>query len=167
MLEWLSSSLSFLKLLVETYQTMHLSINFFTVNSSVTNTTLNNISEVTNATAIVEQQEKLDRLSLLTSLIETLNHGVDTGIRILLCYRIAVQLGKSYQVLLTLSNPMRFLQEIVSSPCDRKLEIARDIITTYQIDNQKIAHFLAEEIVAHITQVIEGNCFHIECSKTK
>ena len=88
---------------------------------------------------------------------ETLDHGVDIGIRILLCYRLAVQLGKSYQVLLTLNNPMSFFQEIISSSCDRKLEIARDIITAYQIENQTINHFLAEEIVAHITQVIEGN----------
>ena len=129
----------------------------FLVNLSSPSLTLNNVTDAENATFIVEQQEQCDCLALLTSLVETLSHGIDIGIRLLLTYRLAVQLGKSYQVLLTLSNPMQFLQEIVSSPCDRKLEIARDIITTYQIENQRIAHFLAEEIVAHITQVIEGD----------
>ncbi|XP_001601258.1 spatacsin [Nasonia vitripennis] len=127
------------------------------LNLSSTSANPSNISEATNATLIVEKQEQSDCLSLLTNLVETLNHGVDIGVRILECYQLAVQLGKSYQVLLTLSKPMQLLQEIVSSPCDRKLEIARDIITTYQIENQTIAHFLAEEIVAHITQVIEDD----------
>lgn len=132
-------------------------LTYLSVNLSSANVNVNNISEATNATLIVEKQEQLDCLSLLTNLIETLNHGVDIGVRILMCYQLAVQLGKSYQVLLTLNKPMQLLQEIVSSLCDRKLEIARDIITTYQIENQRIAHFLAEEIVAHITQVIEGD----------
>ncbi|XP_058809210.1 spatacsin [Phymastichus coffea] len=114
-----------------------------------------NTSEAENATMILEQQEQWDRLSLLTTLIENLEHGIDIGVRVLLCYRLAVQLGKTYQALLTLSKPVQLLQEVISSPNDRKLEIARDIITAYQITNQRIAHFLAEEIVAHITQVIE------------
>ncbi|XP_011500198.1 PREDICTED: spatacsin [Ceratosolen solmsi marchali] len=122
---------------------------------SSSNANLSSVSDAISASIIVEQQEQLDCLSLLTNLIETLKHGVNIGIRILLCYRLALQLGKSYQALLTLKNPMQFLQEIISSSCDRKLEITRDIITAYQIENQQIACFLAEEIVAHITQIIE------------
>lgn len=106
--------------------------------------------------SVIAEQEQSDRLALLTTLIENLEHGVDIGVRVLLCYRLAVQLDKTYQVLLTNGNPMQLLQEVISGPNDRKLEIARDIITAYQIENQTIARFLAEEIVAHITQVIEG-----------
>jgi hypothetical protein len=127
---------------------------------SSSNANLSSASEAINASIIVEQQEQLDCLSLLTNLIETLNHGMNIGIRILLCYRLAIQLGKSYQALLTLKNPMQLLQEIISGSCDRKLEIARDIITAYQIENQQIASFLAEEIVAHITQIIEGTFYY-------
>ncbi|KAJ8669006.1 hypothetical protein QAD02_000265 [Eretmocerus hayati] len=125
------------------------------LNLSASNANTSSISESINATAIVEQQEQLDCLSLLTNLVEILNRGVEIGIRILLCYRLSIQLGKSYQVLLTLSDPMHLLQEIVASSYDRKLEIAKDVITSYQIENKRLAHFLAEEIVAHITQVIE------------
>lgn len=132
---------------------------YSTVNCSLTS--LNSSLEATNATHIVEQHERSDRLSLLTNLIEILRHGVDIGIRILLYYRLSVQIGKSYQILLTLNNPLNFLKEIVRSPYDRKLELARDIITTYQIENQEVANFLSEEIVAHITQVIEGCLFQI------
>lgn len=112
--------------------------------------------ETTSATYIVEQHERSDRLSLLTNLTEVLNHGIDIAIRILLYYRLSVQIGRSYQILLTLNSPMSFLQEIVRSPYDRKLELAQDIITAYQIENQEVANFLSEEIVAHITQIIEG-----------
>lgn len=120
-------------------------------------TSLNSsIPDTISASFVVEKHDRSDRLSLLTSFIEILGHGIDIGIRILLYYRLSVQIGKSYQVLLMLNNPVQFLQEILRSPYDRKLELARDIISTYQIDNHEVANFLSEEIVAHITQVIEG-----------
>ncbi|XP_014213188.1 spatacsin [Copidosoma floridanum] len=125
--------------------------------SSLSLSSSTNLSKVASAALVMEQQEQLDCLALLTNLVATLNHGVDIGIRILLCYRLALQLGKRYHVLLTLSNPMQLLRETVSGPSDRRLEIARDIITAYQIENESIANFLSEEIVAHITQVIEDN----------
>ncbi|CAB0038113.1 unnamed protein product [Trichogramma brassicae] len=112
-------------------------------------------STVTASTVDVLKQEKLDCLSLLTNSVETLNHGADIGMRVLLCYHLALHLGKNYEVLLTHNDPMHLLQEVVAGTHERKLEIARDIITAYQIENQKVAHFLADEIVAHITQIIE------------
>ena len=114
------------------------------------------MSDATSVTDNLKQQEQFDCLELLTNLIETLNHGVEVGVRVMLCYKIAMQLGKSYQVILTSNNPMQYLQDIISSSNDRKLEIAKYIITAYQLDNKMVAHFLAEEIVAHITQIIEG-----------
>ncbi|KAL7289760.1 hypothetical protein TKK_0016361 [Trichogramma kaykai] len=112
-------------------------------------------STITASTIDVLKQEKLDCLSLLTNSVETLNHGADIGMRVLLCYHLALHLGKNYEVLLTHNDPMHLLQEVVAGTHEWKLEIARDIITAYQIENQKVAHFLADEIVAHITQIIE------------
>ena len=122
-------------------------------------TAIVSMSSESNIISSKENQEQTDCLNLLTNLVESLEHGINIGIRILLCYRLSIQTGRSYEVLLTLNNSMQFFQETIRGPNPRKLEIARDIVVAYKIENQTLANFLAEEIVAHITQVIEGKVF--------
>ena len=110
------------------------------------------VSEATNPI----HQEQSDCMLLLLKLLKSLQYGVTIGTRIVTCYKLAIYLGKSYQALLTLTNPMRLLQEVVVSNYDCTLELASDIITAYKISSPEVAQFLAEEIVASITRVVEG-----------
>ncbi|XP_023290455.1 spatacsin isoform X2 [Orussus abietinus] len=100
-------------------------------------------------------QVRLDCTLLLETLLENLQHGLNTGTRIILCYRLATYLGKSYQSLLTLENPTQFLQDIIKGHDEHKFEIAHDIIVAYHIENDDVAYLLAERIVAIITSSIE------------
>lgn len=118
---------------------------------------LSGTHEASESTTTVNQEES-DCLMILTRLLKSLQSGVAIGTRIVTCYKLSITLGKSYYSLLILNDPMRLLQEVVLSNCDRTLEIAKDIISAYQIESRQVAQFLAEEIVASITRVVEdGN----------
>lgn len=99
----------------------------------------------------------MECISILEKLSETLKHGNGICLRIISCYKLAVCLKKTYQSLLMLKNPIKFLQEIVDSNIENKLEIANNIITSYKIKTESVATFLTENIATHITRAIEGN----------
>ncbi|XP_024937810.1 spatacsin isoform X2 [Cephus cinctus] len=114
-------------------------------------------SEVMSASSTIsERQMHLDCTRLLERLVETLKHGVATGSRIILCHRLAIYSGRSYESLLTLDNPRKILQEIIDKNCEHKMEVIADIIAAYQINNQDVACFLAEKIFANITMLVKG-----------
>ncbi|CAK9804301.1 SPG11 [Anthophora quadrimaculata] len=94
-------------------------------------------------------------LSILQKLLDILEHGMDICLRIILCYKLATQLGKNYQLLLTLNNPTQFLQDITESDIEDKPEVINDIITAYKIDNDTVATFLAENITINISRAVE------------
>ncbi|KOC59819.1 Spatacsin [Habropoda laboriosa] len=58
---------------------------------------------------------QVDCLSILQKSLDILEHGLDICLRIVLCYKLATKLGKSYQLLLTLNNPTQFLQDVAES----------------------------------------------------
>ncbi|XP_076176182.1 spatacsin isoform X3 [Ptiloglossa arizonensis] len=99
---------------------------------------------------------QMECLSILEKLYNTLKHGSETCLRIVLCYKLAIQLGKSYHSLLILKNPFQFLQEIAECNIDNKSEVFNDIIIAYKISNDTVAAFLAENITANVTRAIEG-----------
>ena len=67
-----------------------------------------------------------------------------------------MQLGKSYQLLLMLNNPIQFLQEITESDIEDKSEVISDIISAYKISSDTVAIFLAENITVSISYGVEG-----------
>lgn len=93
---------------------------------------------------------------ILQKLLEALEHGVNTCLKIVLCYKLAMQLGKSYQLLLMLNNPIQFLQEITESDIEDKSEVISDIISAYKISSDTVAIFLAENITVSISHGVEG-----------
>lgn len=100
---------------------------------------------------------QMECLSILEKLLNILEHGVDICLRIVLCYKLAMQLEKSYQFLLMLNNPIEFLQEITESDNIRnKSEIINDIVIAYKINNDNVATFLAENITLNINRAVEG-----------
>lgn len=95
--------------------------------------------------------------SILEKLSEILTHGNEICFRIVSCYKLATRLGKTYQSLLMLKDPMKFLQEIAESNIENKLETANDIIMSYKINTENVAIFLTDNIIMHINRAIEGN----------
>ncbi|XP_053975278.1 spatacsin isoform X1 [Hylaeus volcanicus] len=126
------------------------------LSSSSSLITLTNMHEITKAKDENMHKMKIECLSILQTLLKNLKHGTETCLRIVLCYKLAVHLGKSYHFLLLLSNPFQFLQEIAESNIDNKSEVFTDIIVAYKISNDTIATFLAENIMTNITRAIEG-----------
>ncbi|KAF3424657.1 hypothetical protein E2986_01902 [Frieseomelitta varia] len=98
---------------------------------------------------------QMECISILQKLLDILEHGVDICLRIVLCYKLAMQLEKNYQFLLILNNPIQFLQNITESDIENKSEIVNDIIIAYKISSDSVATFLAENITLNITRAVE------------
>lgn len=126
----------------------------FTVNtvSSAIETRNTNDTTITNS-----HQLEMECISILEKLSETLKHGNEICLRIISCYKLAARLGKTYQSLLLLSNPIKFLQEIMESNIESKFETANEIIISYKIKTEDVAIFLTENIKMHISRATEGN----------
>ncbi|XP_011147988.1 spatacsin [Harpegnathos saltator] len=121
---------------------------------------LNSIGEAskTNDSKITsshQHQYQMECISILEKLSETLQHGNAICSRIVSCYKLAVRLKKTYQSLLMLNNPIKFLQEITESNIENKCETANNIIMSYKIKTENIATFLTESIIVHINRAIE------------
>ncbi|XP_071562080.1 spatacsin isoform X1 [Temnothorax nylanderi] len=118
---------------------------------------LNTISSIeankTNDTTISHLQ--MECISTLERLSEILTHGNEICFRIVSYYKLATRLGKTYQSLLMLKDPIKFLQEIIESNIENKLETANDIIMSYKIKTEDVAIFLADNITMHINCAIE------------
>ncbi|XP_046417666.1 spatacsin isoform X2 [Neodiprion fabricii] len=112
------------------------------------------------ANSTPEKLVKIDCIFQLERFTEILSHGIAAGRKVLLCYRLATHLGKSYQNLLTLTDPIAFLEEIVAGECDYKLEVIKDVVAAYNINNHQLAEFLSEKIESSIVRHIEGG--HID-----
>lgn len=122
--------------------------------------TVNTISSIvepskTNDTTISNRQ--IECISILEKLSEVLKHGNEICFRIVSCYKLATRLGKTYQSLLILKDPIKFLQEIIESNIENKFETANDIIMSYKINTENVATFLTENITMHINRSVEGN----------
>ncbi|EZA52114.1 Spatacsin [Ooceraea biroi] len=100
-------------------------------------------------------QLQMECISILERLSETLKHGNEICLRIVLCYKLAVRLGKTYESLLMLNDSIKFLQEVVESNVESKFDIANDIIVSYRITTESVATFLTENITTYISRAIE------------
>ncbi|KAL6259083.1 hypothetical protein P5V15_009005 [Pogonomyrmex californicus] len=106
-----------------------------------------------NDTAISNRQ--MECISILEKLSEILKHGNEICFRIVSCYKLATRLGKTYQLLLILKEPIKFLQEIIESNIENKFETANDIIMSFKIKTEDVATFLTENITLHINRAME------------
>lgn len=114
-------------------------------------------SSKTDDTTISNRHLQMECISILEKLSKILVYGKETCFRIVSCYKLAVLLGKTYQSLLMLKDPIKFLQEIVESNIENKFETANDIIMSYKIKTANVATFLTENITMHINRATEGN----------
>lgn len=123
--------------------------------------TVNTISSIeagkTNDTMISNRHLQMECISILERLSKILAHGNEICLRIVSCYKLATHLGKTYQALLMLKDPIKFLQEIIESNIENKFETANDIIMSYRIKTENVATFLTDSITMHINRAIEGN----------
>nr|XP_012135131.1 PREDICTED: spatacsin isoform X2 [Megachile rotundata] len=126
------------------------------LSSSSSLTTSTSTSEINKIRDENIYKVQIECLSTLQKLLETLEHGANICLKVVLCYKLAMQLGKSYQLLLKLNNPIQFLQEVAESDIEDKSEVISDIITAYKISNNTIAKFLAENITMKISRGVEG-----------
>ncbi|XP_072747233.1 spatacsin [Anoplolepis gracilipes] len=110
----------------------------------------------TNDTTITNNHQlQMECISILEKLLETLKYGNEICLRIISCYKLAARLGKTYQSLLILNNPIKFLQETIESNIENKFETANNIIISYKIKTEDVAIFLTENITMHISRAIE------------
>ncbi|XP_076280997.1 spatacsin [Lasioglossum baleicum] len=131
----------------------HRGLQRFSSSSSLTTST--SLSETSKHKDVNFQNMQMDCLTTLQTLLKSLEHGQDVCLKIVLYYKLAMQLEKSYGFLLTLNDPTQFLQEIAESNIENKLDVFADIITAYNINNDTVATFLAENITANIGRAIE------------
>lgn len=113
-------------------------------------------SKALDAKIIGTYQLQMECISILERLSEALRHGNEICLRIVLCYKLAARLGKTYESLLMLNDPLKFLQEVVESNIESKFEIANDIILSYKITTENVAIFLTDNITTHISRAVEG-----------
>nr|XP_034171053.1 spatacsin isoform X2 [Osmia lignaria] len=126
------------------------------LSSSSSLTISTNTSEINKIKDENIHKVQIECLLILQKSLEALEHGVNTCLKIVLCYKLAMQLGKSYQLLLMLNNPIQFLQEITESDIEDKSEVISDIISAYKISSDTVAIFLAENITVNISHGVEG-----------
>ncbi|XP_066592873.1 spatacsin isoform X2 [Prorops nasuta] len=127
--------------------------------SSSLNTSISSpgsFSETDNTNDAKPYQMQIETIDLLEKLMSNVICGDSICSKVVLCYKLSVQLGKNYYTLLTLRDPTQFLQEIVESKIDNKIEIAKDIITVYDIKSNKIAEFLGKNITTSIVGALEN-----------
>lgn len=149
-----------MKLTFQSYNTIVKFIQYhfiFAVNTSSCSTTFSGESPKINDIKIANNQQlQIECISILEKLSEILKHGKEICSRIVSCYKLAVRLGKTYQSLLMLNNPLKFLQDIVESNVENKFDVANDIIASYKIKTENVATFLTENIIIYISRAIEG-----------
>ncbi|XP_011684393.1 PREDICTED: spatacsin [Wasmannia auropunctata] len=117
--------------------------------------TISSIGEPSKTNDVTISNLQMECISTLEKLSEILTHGNEICFRIVSCYKLAMCLGKTYQSLLMLKDPIKFLQEIVESNIENKFETANDIIMSYKIKTENVATFLTESIAMHINRAIE------------
>lgn len=124
--------------------------------SSSLNTTGMESGKMIDTRSITIRQDQVECLSTIEKLIKTLAHGVNIGSRIFLCYKLSMRIGRFYQSLIKLNEPIQLLQEVIESNIDNKFETLNDIIMAYKIESNEIASVLTKNIVDSITEAIEN-----------
>ncbi|KAL6426524.1 hypothetical protein ACFW04_009151 [Cataglyphis niger] len=128
----------------------------FSSSSSLNTVSSTTETSKTNDTMIINNHQlQMECISILEKLSEILKHGNEICLRIISRYKLAIRLGKTYQSLLMLSNPIKFLRETMESNIENKFEIANNIIISYTIKTEDVAIFLTENITMHINRAVE------------
>lgn len=123
--------------------------------SSSLNSSIGESSKTNDTTVISNHQLQMECITILEKLLETLKHGNEICSRIVSCYKLAVRLRKTYQSLLMLNNPIKYLQEITESNIEHKMEAANNIIISCKIKTEDVVAFLTENIMVYINRAIE------------
>lgn len=79
-----------------------------------------------------------DTLAILESLIQHINNGVDIAQRLLMFYRISVNIEKEYHEIVTIKRPMRMLKDALENDCRNKLEVVYDFVTVYKWSKEEV-----------------------------
>ncbi|XP_069672308.1 spatacsin [Periplaneta americana] len=104
----------------------------------------------------VNIRDKQDTQSVLEKLVEHLQYGKRLGNRILYCYRVAMNLDKSYQEVLKLEDPLELLKKSVTEDLCNKFIVASDIMQAAQMTSEEVATFLCSEISTAMIVHMQG-----------
>lgn len=85
-----------------------------------------------------ETQERQDALLILESLIEHVHNGLEIAQRILMLYRISVNIEIEYHEIAVAKNLMEIMKESLKHDCKHKLEVVHDFIFLYKWDKEKV-----------------------------
>ncbi|XP_067002124.2 spatacsin [Anabrus simplex] len=107
-------------------------------------------------------KDSQDTMIILEKFADQLVFGKKVGRRIVACYRVAMNLEKSYQEIITLRDPLSLLKTAIADDTLNKFIVASDLMVAAQSSSEEIAEFLCGEIVTAITkQNTEGDSIYL------
>ncbi|GLH06998.1 Uncharacterized protein GBIM_12563 [Gryllus bimaculatus] len=100
----------------------------------------------------IPPRDRQDTLTALEKLTGRLEHGTAIGNRVVMCYRVAMNLDLNYLEVLVMREPLNLLKTALADDCLNKFIVASDIITAAQINSTEVAEFMAREILEAVTK---------------
>ncbi|XP_059487739.1 spatacsin [Neocloeon triangulifer] len=105
-------------------------------------------------------KEQQEALAAIEKLSDRLLHGKIIGERIAACFRVAMNMDKSYIDIITMENPLSVLKAAISKDCLSKFAVASDLSLAGQISKEDMTAFLRDEILAAVSKnQVQGGLF--------
>lgn len=79
-----------------------------------------------------------DTLAILEALIQHVNNGIEIAQRILMLYRISVNIEKEYHEIATIKKAMNMLKEAIENDCRNKYEVVHDFVIVYKWSKEEV-----------------------------
>lgn len=85
------------------------------------------------------EQSDEDTLNLLETMTERLKYGSNIASRILMCYRISLNVGKPYKTIIKCTDSHTLLRQALDADCTNKLDVVSDIFTIYKWTKKEVS----------------------------
>lgn len=98
-------------------------------------------STILSSTTIPENNSEnasFDTLALLETMTDRLKNGSNIASRILMCYRISINVNKPYQDIVKHGDSPELLKSALENDCKNKLEVVHDVFVIFKWSNLEV-----------------------------